>query len=134
MAMMAEVCHALGDMDRARTLYELLLPHSSKNVVSPPLVACYGVVARHLGLLASTLERWSDAERHFEAALELNSRQGGRPWVARTQHAYAEMLAARGNGSEHAAKLDREALATARELGMQGLAERAAALEARLGA
>jgi predicted ATPase/class 3 adenylate cyclase len=134
MAMMAEVCHALGDAVRARTLYERLLPHSAKNVVAPPLVACYGVVARYLGLLASAMQRWGDAERHFEAALELNARQGGRPWVARTQQGYAEMVAARGNGSERAALLSREALATARELGMQGVAARAAALQERLGA
>jgi hypothetical protein len=44
------------------------------------------------------------------------------------------MVAARGNGSERAALLSREALATARELGMQGVAARAAALQERLGA
>jgi class 3 adenylate cyclase/tetratricopeptide (TPR) repeat protein/ABC-type transport system involved in cytochrome c biogenesis ATPase subunit len=134
MAMLAEVCHAVADTAHANTLYQLMHPHAGGNVVAPPLVACYGAMARHLGLLATTMRRWEDAERHYEAALELNARQGGRPWVAHTQHAYAGMLLARGEAGERAAALNAAALATARELGMQGLAARAAALQERLGA
>jgi DNA-binding NarL/FixJ family response regulator len=76
------------------------------------------------------MKRWPDAERHFEAALEMNARQGARPWLAHTQHQYAAMLLARKRPEdrERAAALLDEALATSRALGMQALAERAGAL------
>jgi hypothetical protein len=70
MAMLAEVCCAVGDADRAPVLYRLLLPYARCNVVAPPIVACYGVAARHLGMLAATMKRWEDAGRHFEVAIE----------------------------------------------------------------
>ena len=59
-------------------------------------VGCLGAADRNLGVLASTLRRWDDAERHFEAALMMNTRTDGRPWVALTQRDYAQMLFARG--------------------------------------
>jgi hypothetical protein len=73
-----------------------------------------------MGLLAATMERWSDAARHFEDALAMNERMGARPWLAHTQHDYARMLLARGN-PEDAARADEllaAAEATYRELGM----------------
>src|SRR5439155_12836021 len=45
-----------------------------------------------LGLLATTMARWAEAARHFEAALEMNARMGAAPRVAHTQFAYARML------------------------------------------
>ena len=56
---------------------------------------CEGAVARHLGTLAATLERWSEASVHFERALEIDGRLGARPYQARTKLALARMLAAR---------------------------------------
>jgi tetratricopeptide (TPR) repeat protein len=126
MRMLAEVCCLLGDGDRAQTLYDLLSPYASCNVLIPPFVGCYGVASRQLGMLATTMRRWEEAERHFESALELNQRQGGRPWVAHSQEQYARMLSARGRTGDDdrvAALLDR-ALATGRELGMRALEER----------
>jgi DNA-binding NarL/FixJ family response regulator len=127
---LAEVCSFLGDADRAAELYAFLAPCDGRNIVAGPNIACSGAVARHLGMLAATMQRWEDAVRHFEAALEMNARQGARPWLAHTQHRYAEMLLA------HALPQDREravglldaALDTARALGMSALAERATAL------
>jgi hypothetical protein len=43
-------------------------------------------------LLASCLQRWPEAEQHFEEALEINERPGARPWIVRTRRGYAEML------------------------------------------
>jgi hypothetical protein len=85
---------ALGDAERAAVLYAELAP-SEGNLMAPPNVACFGAASRHLGLLAATMKRWPDAERHFEAALAMNARQGARPWLAHTQHLYAAMLLAR---------------------------------------
>ncbi|MGH8683550.1 MAG: helix-turn-helix transcriptional regulator [Burkholderiales bacterium] len=134
-AYLAEVCAFLGDADRAATLYSALEPCDGRNIVAPPNVACFGAAARYLGMLAATMKRWPDAERHFEAALEMNARQGARPWLAHTQHQYAAMLLARKRPEdrERAAALLDEALAISGALGMQTLAERAAALREEIG-
>ena len=128
-AYLAEVCSFLGDADRAEELYKYLLPFDGRNFVAGPNVACSGAVARHLGMLATTMQRWADAERHFEAALEMNARQGAHPWLAHTRYDYAHMLITRRRSEdrERALALLDEALETARALGMNALAERAQA-------
>jgi len=129
------VCALLGDAPRAGQLYEFLLPCEGRNIVAPPNVACYGAAARQLGMLAATCRRWAQAQQHFEAALQANTRQEGWPWLAHTQHQYAAMLLARaqpGDGARAAGLLD-EAIASSRTLGMPALGERAAVLRARLG-
>jgi tetratricopeptide (TPR) repeat protein len=95
-----------------------------------------GAVSRYLGLLASTLRRFEDAEHHFEDALAMNERMGARPWLAHTQLDYARMLLAGGGPSErqHAQELLDQALATYRELGMKSYAARAATLAHEIGA
>src|SRR4029453_3052919 len=86
------VCATLRDADRAATLYELLLPQADRNMILGPTITCLGVTSRHLGLLAMTMSRWEDAERHFQHALDANARMGARPAVAWTQYQYADML------------------------------------------
>ncbi len=127
-AYLSEVCAALGDANRAAILYPLLLPHQDRTVVVGLATACFGAVARFLGLLAMTLARWEDAEQHFSAALALNAHMGARPWLAHTQHQYAVMLLARSHGPDRArarALLDM-ASSTAAELGMLALGEKIA--------
>jgi tetratricopeptide (TPR) repeat protein len=128
MAMLAEVCSALGDTSRAQTLYARLRPLAHCNVISAPTVACYGVVARHLGMLAMTTGQWNAAQGHFEFALEANAQQGGMPWVAHTQYQYARMLRARGRPEDQVQieTLLAESAATAKALGMNALAARIA--------
>ncbi|HKN14948.1 MAG TPA: hypothetical protein VJX68_17300 [Candidatus Binatus sp.] len=89
-------------------------------------MACFGAVSRYLGALATTLERWDVAERHFEDALAMNARMDARPWLAHTQQQYATMLLARHQSGDRdkAATLLEAALVTARELGMRALEER----------
>ncbi|MDX1375273.1 MAG: adenylate/guanylate cyclase domain-containing protein [Burkholderiales bacterium] len=129
MAMLAEVCCTLGDTARAQTLYERLLPLAHCNVISAPTVACYGVAARQLGMLATATGQWNAAQGHFEFALEANAQQGGMPWVAHTQYQYARMLRARGRPEDRACieTLLAESAATAKALGMNALAARIAA-------
>jgi tetratricopeptide (TPR) repeat protein len=124
-ALLAEVCAALGDARRAARLYDLLLP-CARRTVTIGLAYCDGSVARHLGLLATTMGHWEDAERHFRNALAMNARMGARPFVALTEEAHAAMLLARGRPGDHAdarAMLER-VLATARTLGMTVVEER----------
>ena len=123
---LADVCTFLGDKVRAATLYKLLLPYAGRTVVIGAAAACYGAVSRYLGALATTLERWDEAERHFEDALAMNARMEAWPWLAHTQYQYATMLLARDQpgDDEKARGLLQAALLTARELGMRALEER----------
>ena len=111
LGLLAETVSALGATEHAPALYGLLLPYSDRVALSYTAIST-GSVARNLGLLATVMERWDDAEAHFEDALELNERLGARPWHARTQRDYAHMLAdrARAGDEERAAELTRRAL------------------------
>jgi len=126
MTYLADVCNFLGDKTRAAILYEILLPYAGRTVVIGNAVACYGAVSRYLGALATTLEQWDAAERHFEDALTMNARMEAWPWLAHTQYQYATMLLSRDQpgDSEKAKELLKAALLTARELGMHALEER----------
>jgi tetratricopeptide (TPR) repeat protein len=126
MTYLVDVCTFLGDKPRASILYQLLLPYAGHTVIVGNAVACYGALCRYLGALATTLERWDEAARHFEDALAMNTRMEAWPWLAHTQYQYATMLLARdqpGDG-EKARDLLKAALCTARKLGMHALEER----------
>ena len=116
-----EAVVVLGDSVRALQLYELLVPYGDR---CPTLMhTCRGSIARLLGSLAALLGRYSEAEAHFEKALEMNARIRARVWMCHTQHEYARMLLARGNPGdrEKATELSALALAAAREIGMKPL-------------
>jgi tetratricopeptide (TPR) repeat protein len=126
MTYLADVCTFLHDKARAAMLYGMLLPYEHLNVVIGGQAVCCGAVSRHSAALAATLERWDDAQSHFDHALTRNADLGARPFLAHTQYHYAVMLFARDRPGDttKAATLLKEALATARELGMRALAER----------
>ncbi|HEY3019989.1 MAG TPA: protein kinase [Solirubrobacteraceae bacterium] len=123
---LADTCAFLGDARRAAELRDLLLPYAGRNVVIVEGWACLGSADRPLGLLASTIGLWDEAQAHFEAALDLNARLGARPWLARTELAYARMLLGRRHAgdTERAQDVLRRALATAKDLGMTTLTGR----------
>jgi len=81
------------------------------------------------GILAASMQRWSDAEQHFDEALAMNARMGARPWLAQTQHDYARMLLARGASADRsrAGRLLDDARSTYGELGMKAYEASAAA-------
>lgn len=124
MTCLAEVCVSLRDGRRAEALYHLLSPHAAFFVTE---VGSVGSVARQLGMLATLLGRWDAAETHLCAALAANARIGARPAVARTHHAYAELLLARhGRGDAVRAREQLEAALVLYEaLGMPRWRERA---------
>jgi DNA-binding CsgD family transcriptional regulator len=130
MAYLAEVCAFLGDVHRAEVLYQALRPYARHNILVGTTVACFGSACRYLGVLATTMRCWEEAQQHFADALEMNARMGAKPWVAHTQYRYAEMLLARsqsGDREEADTRLT-AALAISRELGMRSLEERVVAL------
>jgi DNA-binding CsgD family transcriptional regulator len=128
MVYLSEVCAALSDAVRADELYRLLLPYAGRNIVGGRLI-CFGSADRYLGLLCTAMSGWTEAERHFDAALTMNSRIGAHAPLAHTKHDYAAMLLARGAAGDRqrAAALLQDSLDSARQLGMRGLEERASA-------
>lgn len=133
-ALLAVAVAKLGDASIARALYAQLQPYSGRIVIAGILVACYGAVDRYLGLLATVLQQWHDAERHFSAALALNQRLRARTLVARTQYEWAAMLLYRRQvgDADRAQALLTEGLAITRELGMESVRARIEALLAML--
>jgi DNA-binding SARP family transcriptional activator len=128
MSFLPEVAAYLGDTARSALLYDSLLPFARRVASSPPDV-CTGAVSRYLGILAATMSRWDDAERHYVEALAIHERMRARPWLAHTQHDFGRMLLARNGPGDHqrAGALLAAAVATYSELEMDTWAEKAAA-------
>ena len=130
--MIGAVASFLGNRSRSGQAYELLLPYVNTCLVSPG-VMCTGSTSRPLGMLATTLGRYDDAEQHFKDALGMNAKIRSPLWTAHTQYEYARMLRLRaGPGDrDRARSLLMTASVTATELGLDALRQRASA-EARL--
>jgi transcriptional regulator with XRE-family HTH domain/tetratricopeptide (TPR) repeat protein len=133
LAYLSQVCAFLGDEDRARTLYGLLLPYDGRTVVVGGATACYGAAARYLGMLAVTMSDWESAEQHFREAIELDARTRAWPWLAHSQFEYANMLLVtnRSQDRERANALLEKSLHAAKDMGMTHLATKIADLQAR---
>jgi len=89
---LAEVCAGLGDAESAPVLLDLLRPFARRNIVVANGVLSTGSADRHLGLLLTVLGECADAAHHFQAAVEVNARWNARPWLARTERGYADLL------------------------------------------
>lgn len=118
----SEACYLLGDADAAAVLYEQLTPFAGRHAVGFA-EGSLGAVDRYLGLLAATLGRLDDADRHLTAAIRLNELMGARPWTAHSQADLARVLLRRlGAGdTDRARDLMAVAAATARALEMVAL-------------
>ncbi len=125
---LAGVAIALGDRDRAAELDAMLGPYASFN--TPDLLAAsLGLAAHHLGLVAQFLGRTEAARDRFELALVRNREMGLRPALARTELAFAKMLATSPATRARGAGLARSAAATAQELGLRDVADEAQGLQ-----
>ena len=82
MSLVAEAAVLLGDPEGAKAVYDSLAPWAPLNTADHP-EGMRGSVAGYLGMLASTMQRWPDAEKHFEDALAANERMGVRTYLAR---------------------------------------------------
>ncbi len=118
----------LGDQPSAGMLYDLLSPYATHMVCATS--CCLGSVAHHLGMLATTTGRFSDAEGHFRAAEATHARLGARQWLAWTWLEWARMLLARRQpgDAERARELLAQARGSARDLGLRHIEGRALAL------
>ena len=120
MALLADAACSLRHVEGAAALYPRLLPYGDRAVTTYPEL-CLGALSRNLGSLASILGRFDDAERHFEAALRMNSRIDARTWLALTHHDYARMLHTRSDPGDagRAETLEASARKLAADIGMR---------------
>jgi class 3 adenylate cyclase len=117
----ANVCARLGLGDRAQELYELLVPFRGQFAAGGCIL--YGSIAWALGRLATTLERYDEAEGHFVAATEINERLGMSLFLARARTGWAHALIARGRPEdlERAGQMLEQADDAATRLGAAGI-------------
>jgi DNA-binding SARP family transcriptional activator/tetratricopeptide (TPR) repeat protein len=126
LALLAGPATSVAEPAAVARLYELLLAYEQMYAMAP-VEGVFGAVARALGVLAGALERYDDAERHLNGAIDIEQRMGARPWLAHAQHDLAAILVARGDPDRARPHLD-EALETYRELGMETWAGRVSEL------
>jgi len=129
MALLADPCGWLAHERGAAKLYPLLLPFDQLYAVAP-IEGSFGAMARGLGVLATVLRRYGDADRHLEAAIDIERRMGARPGLAHAHHDLAIALLARGaRGDRQRAEEHRDAaLGLYGQLGMEMWAARASAV------
>jgi tetratricopeptide (TPR) repeat protein len=127
---MASLCAQLGDRPRAAVLHQLLEPYAGHLVTIATGSVAFGTVSHYLGTLDTGLGRFDEAETRFGEAAATHARIGAPTWLARTHLEWARMLLERGRpgDAERARELLDRALATARELGLAGVEQRAVAL------
>jgi class 3 adenylate cyclase/tetratricopeptide (TPR) repeat protein len=118
---LAQICCDLGNQDLAALYYAQLRSVADQVAVTSMGLICYGSLAFPCGQIAACLNRWGEAEQYFDRALDMNVRIGARPYLVRTQRAYAAMLLDRDAPDDraHAAKLIDEGRAEADRLGMR---------------
>ena len=95
LALLSQAAFAIGGAQHAEVLYDLLLPRSHEVVTSSNAAVCLGSTSRFLGMLATILGRFGDAERHFDDADAMNGRLDARPLLAHTRADRARMHLAR---------------------------------------
>jgi tetratricopeptide (TPR) repeat protein len=125
----AGACAHLRDASHASVIVELLRPFVHQ-VAGGGYTLWVGSVAHYLGMLATTIDRFDEADAHFTAAAATNERIGAPAWLARTRLEWARMLLGRRQAAdaERARELLRQALTTARELGLGNVERHVVAL------
>ncbi len=119
--LLADLATGLRDAERARQLYELLLPLRDSIVVVGLATVCLGASARYLGRLALTFEDRDLAIEHLRAGIEANRALRAPVELA---HAHLDYAGALGDGPR-ARALVATAADTAAKLRLPAVAERA---------
>ena len=124
-------CGHLRDADRARELYDALAPFAGLFVGTGATGPQWlGAVDQHLGVLCATMGRAGDADAHFRAGEHALEQMGSPAWLIRCRLDWAAALLERGL-DERAQDLIGAARASARELGLDAVEQRAAELARR---
>lgn len=126
MAKVASAVARVGTEAEVIALYELILPAAGMNAFCFGAVSYWGSLSHHLGVLATRLGLWDEAEDHLARAAVTHDGLGARVWMARTQLETAALLAARGrtgDAGRRKALLD-SVLVAAGEMGLPVIAGR----------
>ena len=82
---LAEAVAAAGTAEQRERVYRMMLAHAGTHVVVGGCAAYYGAVDHYLGMLAESLERTDDSQRHFTQAAEMHDRVGAPGWAERSR-------------------------------------------------
>jgi DNA-binding SARP family transcriptional activator/tetratricopeptide (TPR) repeat protein len=88
------VVAGLGDMDDARTLYELMLPYADRNAVTGEVIIVGGPLALYVGRLALVLGETTAAVALLESARERALRMEAAGFAALAEQALAQAVPA----------------------------------------
>jgi predicted ATPase/class 3 adenylate cyclase len=118
LGLLSRACSRLEDPVVAAELYDLLLP--SRTAIIASQTTWLGPVTHDLGLLATVLGRYDEADEHFAEAVELQDRIGARGTLVHSRIEWARMLLrrARPDDTVRIRTLLHEAKAGAREVGL----------------
>lgn len=128
LAFLSRACVSLRESRAADELYPLLLPLASE--VAAVHTVWVGPVAADLGLLATCLGRYDQANAHFSEAVQMLERIGSPASLTTTQLEWCRMLLARRapQDEERARELLGVVLNSARELELLNVERRAVEL------
>jgi class 3 adenylate cyclase len=120
----------VGSESEMAALYRVVLPYAGVNAMCGGAVSFWGSLSHHLGVLATRLGLWNEAQGHLAQAEAVHEGLGARVWLARTQLEQATLLAARKRPQDAArrAALLAEVLVVADDLGLPVVAQRAGEL------
>jgi len=118
----AELCAVVGDPERARVLYDAILPYENQHGNVSFGIASYGPMARHLGQLAHLMGERERSEQHFALALASAERMQSPPILALCCAAYARSLLDDGRAGTRARELLDRGLALALGSQLHGIA------------
>ncbi len=133
LGMLAEVTATVGTPAHAAVLYDPLTSFAGRLLAIVLGLACLGAADRYLGMLSTVLERWGEADAHFERALAIEQQARGHALLPRTRYWQARLLRARGDesGASAADALLATVIDDTSRLGMQRLRAQAEDLRAR---
>lgn len=124
LCLLAEVCCALDDAERASWLLKHLRHWEGRLLVFWGNLACLGPADRLLGLLAATAGRPAEAEHFLERSLELSRRIDSPVWVAHCLYDLARLL--HTSDPARARSMLAEAAELCERYGLAGLGQRVA--------
>jgi tetratricopeptide (TPR) repeat protein len=134
LALVGDVAAELSDVERARQVYEWLLPYAGRWVVSAGASALWPV-DRSLGRLATVAGLLDAAFAHIASARDQSERAGALPSLALVALDEARALLARGRAEDRdrIRQLTHEVLDRAQQIGMGWVVDAAIALEVEVG-
>jgi len=119
LASLGQIALIAGDLNLAERCYDALVPYSDSCATIGLLGSCWcGPVAYWLARLAQGLGRLDEAALHAGKALDVATRMGARPYIARIHAISAEIARSTGNNELASDHADRAA-DLMRELGLR---------------